>query len=366
MPKSILALCFVLAMANWKISFSRIPRLMWGFVAFLGAELSRGLFLDPFLQSDFLLLFGRMIEMLLLFWLSYNLFLDDHRLLRRSMAAYAVSCVLLSTLLASGVLAEDYQNTGRASTFGTNPNTVGGLLALGFTILAAYLLASRRWWLRTGAVPAMVLVGKAILETGSRGAMVTAFVGLAVCALFSLIQGTVLQRAASLLVMMAIVVVATAAITRSELVYNRWQAAIHNPDLGGRQEIYPAALGMMIERPLFGWGPVSSLYELNDRAMYAEYMYRVGGTRGAHNMILGMLLDVGVVGTLPYLITIWIILRRAYHARYLTGNVLPLALFLCVMVINMSDDWQILSAQWLVFAIAAASAEIKTGAFQRS
>ena len=55
------------------------------------------------------------------------------------------------------------------------------------------------------------------------------------------------------------------------------------------------------------------------------------GARDAHNLLLHLLLEGGIVGTLPFLVGLWLCGQSAWKARSKPLGLLPLALF-CAML----------------------------------
>ena len=78
-------------------------------------------------------------------------------------------------------------------------------------------------------------------------------------------------------------------------------------------------------------------------------------TIGEHNLLLALLLEVGLIGTIPFLVAIWLIVRSAWRAR--SGNLgyLPIALLAAVGANCMVENGLDLRSKvfWLVLALAA-------------
>jgi O-antigen ligase len=129
----------------------------------------------------------------------------------------------------------------------------------------------------------------------------------------------------------------------------RWEQAYYDHNFSGRSNIYPAAIEMFLEKPVFGWGGQTHLYELGLRL----------GTWGKdeHNLLLYLLLEVGLFGAVPFLIGVWLIVRRAWIARTGTFGYLPLALLTAVGANVMVENGLDFRAKvfWLVLALAASA-----------
>ena len=111
----------------------------------------------------------------------------------------------------------------------------------------------------------------------------------------------------------------------------RWQQALQEGKFDGREKIMPASLEMFIERPFLGWQPVKFQYELGRRVLGTG-----SGTKDAHNLFLHLLLEVGLVGTVPFLIGLWRCAQAAWQARTGHLGLLPLALLLTALAAAMT------------------------------
>lgn len=69
--------------------------------------------------------------------------------------------------------------------------------------------------------------------------------------------------------------------------------------------IWPAAVGLIMEKPLLGYPPSQAGGALSD----------ISPTSSAHNMALAFLLGSGITGLLAVLVTFWRILKRLNHIR---------------------------------------------------
>ena len=105
---------------------------------------------------------------------------------------------------------------------------------------------------------------------------------------------------------------------------------------------------MIAEQPIFGWQPIEFWRELGNRL----------GKRGpldAHNTFLHLLLEVGLVGAIPFLVGICLCGLAAWRARRMTLGLLPLSLFLTTLAANMALTGMAQKPFWLVLALAMAT-----------
>jgi O-antigen ligase len=122
-------------------------------------------------------------------------------------------------------------------------------------------------------------------------------------------------------------------------------------NLAGRQVIIPASLKMIIERPLFGWQPVAYWEELGHR------IGNIWSVRDAHNLLLHLLLEVGLLGAIPFLIGLAICVLGAWKARTGKFGNLPFALLMMTLAANLTHTYLARKPQWLILALAVAAAK---------
>jgi O-antigen ligase len=139
-----------------------------------------------------------------------------------------------------------------------------------------------------------------------------------------------------------------AVIVNNEVAVERWESAVQEGGASGRTEIFREAFRMFTERPLAGWGPVRFTYELGDRLHYWPL-------RDTHNQLLGLLTEVGILGTIPYLAAVILCFLSAWKARHTAHGILPLAMLVTLVVINASLSWQNRKPHWIILAYALAS-----------
>jgi O-antigen ligase len=98
-----------------------------------------------------------------------------------------------------------------------------------------------------------------------------------------------------------------------------------------------------------GWQPVAYWEEL------ARRVGQIWAAKDAHNLILHLLLEVGLVGAVPFLIGLFLCARCAWTARSGSFGALPLALMLATLSANLTHTYLSRKPQWLVLAFAAAA-----------
>lgn len=133
----------------------------------------------------------------------------------------------------------------------------------------------------------------------------------------------------------------------------RWQQTYYEGDLASRQRIFPTAIEMFFEKPIFGWRPIEFWYELGFRLGFWSII-------DAHNLILHLLLEVGMIGTVPFLIGLGLCGYAAWKARNGEWGLLPLAVLLATVVNAMSGTNINVKLFWFFLALAVAAGSAAT------
>lgn len=135
------------------------------------------------------------------------------------------------------------------------------------------------------------------------------------------------------------------------MVTHRFTVTLEEGDMSERQEIYPIGIEMFREKPVLGWGPYVNSQELGNRLAVAKYE-----RMDTHNMILYVLTATGLLGSIPFLLGVWLCLKGAWDARHGAQGVLPLAMAACLLTADMSVSGLHWKQHWIVLAYALASA----------
>jgi O-antigen ligase len=328
-------------------SFRSFPHVFWCFALYLTAFFSLGLLIDSQYQG---LVLGRMfqlVQMVFLFWTSYNLMRDD-RVVRGMLLSLAVSCSLLALVVATGFAAskvEVFTGGERVSALAENANTVGAVLSLGLLSLIGLAYGREKVVpkARLFAIPLFCLMGVQVIQTGSRGALVALLMGMMVLVLKG---GSTWIRVRNMLIVLLALGFFTVITVQTETFRVRWEKTAEG-SLAGREKIFPMAWGMFLEKPLTGWGPEKHTYVLG-RRMGAN-------SKDPHNLYFWLLNEVGLLGAVPYFMALMLCLHAAWKARRGAQGVLPLALMLVVLVVNMTGNFQNRKLHWIVLAYVLVS-----------
>jgi len=336
--------CFYYSFLSPRRSFPCFPSAMWWFAAYVAVYALNGLFISEELIGPFITRLLTLLQLIALFWLASSSFREE-RITRNIIVTFALASVVLSL----GNLLEfpgfSVVDSDRVSSLGHNPNTLAAIMAvsvlsiIGMTIVYKFRSPLRRIMFLGLAFPPLAVV----VMTGSRGGMLALMLGLS---LYILPCGAP-KRLTTRLVVACLAAVAVAyAIANDSVALSRWTATFEEGSLAGRERIYPVAAEMILERPLFGWGPFEMFYELGRRTR------RLWKTMDAHNLLLHLGLEVGAAGTVPFLVGLWLCTRAAWRARAGKLGLLPLSLMVATLAVNMSGTGLGRKFTWLIFALA--------------
>ena len=278
-------------------------------------------------------------------WVSYNLF-KYPEICKGALLAFVASCTIESMLLIFGVSTESAKQ-GRTTMFADNPNSVGITLALGVVALMGIthgrMTVEKKMALL--AWTCVAVMGIALVMTGSRAALLGLVSGLVVLVLKKGSAGTKLN--AGLIALSVIAFLVWASYT-NEAMRTRWERTLYEGDVAKRETIIPQAWAMFLEKPVLGWGPVTNRFELGRRLGLPS--------RDTHNLYLAVLIETGLLGAIPFFAGLWLSLRSAWRARSGSEGALPMAMFVCLLIINISATMHARKTFWLLIAYVLASA----------
>jgi O-antigen ligase len=298
---------------------------------------------------------SRLFTWILLFWASTNL-LREPRLYRAAFWALILGCLVRAALPLLGLArSTSIKGVERVAALGQNPNQSAQVLAMGLLALIGltYFQLRDRRRLRVLSWAGVALIAIGIVQTGSRGGLVTAVIG----AFIFLGTGRTLRARLKHLFVGAILLGSLGFLAlRTEAMRSRLENVVESRRLSGREIIWPTALGMVRDRPLLGWGPVTNKRELAARLSDMQHE-----SRDTHNLLLEILTASGILGLLPFLLGTWLCLRGAWHARAGPRGVLPLALVLAMLAGNMSQNRLTWPVFWFILSLGLASEDAVEG-----
>jgi O-antigen ligase len=236
----------------------------------------------------------------------------------------------------------------RYTAIGLNADDIGLTLVIGVPI-AWHLMMSYsgplRRTVRAVGLIYFVLTPIAVLLTGTRGAAIALVVAL------SIVPLTLPRQSIRSLVLTAALLTAIAA-TATVVVPQRMWARIltikteilEGGAMTGRADIWKAGISVMPEHPFLGAG-ASAFGTAVEPILHKR--------SGAHNLVIGLLVELGIVGFLIYAALLgacaMAILRMPPPDRKLWA-----VLMLCWLVGVMSLNWEYRKVTWLLFGFVAA------------
>jgi O-antigen ligase len=351
---------FLVCLFKPRLCFRRPSAPVWWFCIYLAIVAVEAFFIPPDLRRQALSPFLTIVQLVIFFWITINLF-RNRELAGRALRTYALGVVVLAvgTLanvpgFAASMETHESVAAARVSALGYASNDLAAIAALGAVVLLGDFLGSslkrgHRFLFGLAALPLIVVV----LRTGSRAGVLALFAGLAVYLLPA--TGTRRQGLAVLLAAVVLLGVGYSAVT-NRLIEDRFNAAYSYGDTAGHERIFRASLGMVAEKPVTGWGPVVGLLELGERLQYRASKGGAYAVRDTHNLLFYLLLEVGIVGTAPFIIGLWLVARAAWRGRRGPLGLMPLALIAVVLTVNLAHTFYGRKPMWLVMAVAVATA----------
>jgi O-antigen ligase len=354
-PKTLGYVFMMTTLLKPRLCYGRLDRAIWFFASYLVmyvlVALRTFLILPEPDRSNLLISvtagFQTIVQLLVLFWVSSNL-LADNRVARAALFAFAAGCILLGVIQSLGYTGGVESPEGRIAAFGTNPNLIGGFLVLGLVTLIglAYGQANMNRKARVCFWFFSALLFIAIMRTGSRGAVLALVAG---CGVFMLHRASLSQRIKVwVLVVVGLVLLVIASFT-VDTMRTRWERTFSEGDTAGRDEMNAEAEDMIAEKPFFGWGPAYHQVELGRRVGYP-------GARDFHNLYFHLFTEVGLLGSIPFFLGVFVCFRSAWRARKTSQGILPLAMLTSMLAAGVSASTLFERTTWLAFAYTAASA----------
>jgi O-antigen ligase len=324
-------------------SYRKIPGSVFWFFGYLWMFGLSTLVNTTIYTALVLQLFLLMLQLVWIFWVASNL-LRDRTVMRGVLItlAFAVTVRAGLQVLGIGATAHTVWTGGdRITAFGQNANLSAIIMSVGALILLNLRPKILTW-------PIVPIIGLAIIQTGSRGGLMCLVLGLLVWAIGS--GRTVAARLRGVVAGLMVLAVLAIGVWRSDMLRTRLLASAEQGSLAGREFIYPAAISMISERPVLGWGPIGNQFEIAAR-IGEEKKDR----RDAHNLVLDLMSSTGLLGTIPFLIGYVLCWRSAWRARRGPYGILPLALMAVTFMGSMSGTWIAGKILWLTLSIAVAT-----------
>lgn len=290
-------------------------------------------------------------QLTVLGWLGFCV-MRDRKTAERALLTLGIGCVVLSVLQITGIASRAVEAEAavvRITAFGFHPNNLARILMLGLMAMIGLTFGRGKSFLRPIFVtwPFIILIAVALIQTGSRGGLIALAAGLMTLVLR---RGTLMKKVLNVAGLLLILGLFFLAALQSDVMRARFEETIEEGDLARRDLIYPTAWQMFQEKPLLGWGPIASTYELGMRLGHPEEE-----TKNPHNLVLFALVSTGLIGAAPLFFGIGFAVLSALKTRDGPHGILPLAMIVAVLVANMSGLWLFNKLHWLVMVYALAS-----------
>jgi O-antigen ligase len=327
------------------------PKGFWCFIVYLYVFASLSLLEPSGFRTLTLLNVFLLAQLTILGWIGFCL-MRDRQTAEWAFLTFGAGCVLLSLLQVTGIASRAVEAEAaivRVTAFGFHPNNLARILMLGMLALVALTFGRGKSLLRPIFItwPFILLIAVALIQTGSRGGLIALAAGMMTLVLR---RGTVMMKVLNGVGLLVLLGIFFLVALQSDIMRARFEETLEEGDVARREQIYPTAWQMFQEKPFLGWGPISSTYELGMRLGHPEEE-----TKNPHNLILFGLVSTGIVGSLPLFMGIGLAALSAWKTRHGPHGILPLAMFVAVMVANMSGLWLFNKLHWLVMAYALSS-----------
>lgn len=268
---------------------------------------------------------------------------------------FSIGAVMISILGIAGYGVE-YDTDGRLVLFGDNSNLVGVRMTVATMVLvySTVRFLKRSIWL-SGAFGMMsLLTAVFMIETGSRVAALSLFLGLLIVYARYMLSGTKFVFGAVAMGVGLVAVVPYLVLATNIPLMERLQRSYYEGDLAGRGDVWSTYL-----EELHGFGDIVighgySGFDKLSNHLFGEFM-------SPHNVLVEMLLLGGLFGSLLFLAMNFLAVKGALFQLRHAGRILPLMLLapyfgstLSGQTLNVKLMWVVLSLCFAPLAVAEA------------
>jgi O-antigen ligase len=279
----------------------------------------------------------------------------DHLLTALCFGLFVPLLALLNNFrLGTGIQIDDR----RFSALGLNADAIGLLLVLGLPI-AWHLVMRSRSIVRLVALIYMVTSPVALLLTGTRGAFVAGLAALAIVPITlprKSLRFYVLAGAAVTAGVVAMAVFVPAA--SWERIGSTSTELSEGGHMSGRVDIWNAGLQAFPQRPLFGAGAGAYGTAVD------PYLRNYRGTISAHNVVIGLLVEQGILGLTLFGAMFGACAWRAFHSPP-SFRALWSVMIVTWLVGGLSGNPEGLKITWVLFGLISAQSAV-TGTAKES
>lgn len=359
-PKITGILLFGLSVVYWKVCFANPPSALFWFFGYIAIFFLHGLYLPPDYMSAFFRRLFTMTQLILVFYIFSNL-LRDEEIMKSVLFTFLIGAGILAigsilNLPGFGVIEEEHKTGARIGAAGMNVNYLS--ILMGYALIIAFGLwknlkkgnRTHRVFLIGLSVPILTM----LLLASSRGALVATICGIGI---FAMPFGEKKQKMKRMFYAILGLIVILFLSTVWGNVGTRFQKTIDEGKTAGRDKIWSGAVDMISEKPFFGWQPILAFAEVHKREAQNRGIPQWLTGRDTHNIILWLLVEVGIVGTIPFLIGFGLCVQAAWKTRVSCLGLLPLALLGAMVIFNQAHTELNKKVTWVFLGLSIASVQ---------
>ena len=317
----LIMVCAVLSQPH--VCLRWFPKALLWFLAYITMRIGWGIWLTPDLADSWWPSCRLFIQILPWVWVMFNV-LHYPGMWQQGLWALGSGCFCCALFHIAGIGVEQVPGEleGRTSIFGVNANELGNTYAISMVALLGLWLVGKKTWLQR-SLPffMMTVIGIGLAKSGSRESGLILALGVCILFLFGHAISSKAKRFGGALI---IVVMLGFTLWQIPTMLTRFNE--FHPQTASTQDPrtrMAIVLWEMVQRnPLLGTGPDGYEAELTRQAM--PYMVNQGKTITAHNQVLLLLVETGVIGFLIFSAGLAKALVTAWRARNKTP--VPLAL----------------------------------------
>lgn len=169
-----------------------------------------------------------------------------------------------------------------------HPNTVGGLCGISLVLLLGYWQRVGKWWM----VPVLGLVMFALFLSFSKTALLAVAVALMIWSVLAAPRERMWRTAVLSIAVIAVLLLAGDQFI--DYLASYFESPSGAVTLSGRTELWESTVRLWLERPVIGYG--YGLYPDVIAALAPEIVWNVERIAHAHNSMLTVLLEMGILG----------------------------------------------------------------------
>lgn len=266
--------------------------------------------------------------------------------LEKSFYFFFAGSLVLSICFFLGIGVEVSLDYGRISIFGDNENVIGMRMGVSTLILTHIIFKNksrifqlRRLVLVAAYIPLIILA----INTGSRLAFITIFLGLFFSFILHQTRGVILKLFSLTIGLIAATVLLKIAL-QSEVLAERLLKTTEEGHLSGRDEIWSSIMPLIENNLIVGVGTTG----------YFKYSFeKFGQFLSPHNVIVEVLAYSGILGLFLYFTFIGKVFLAAFRYYREYKDIVPFIFIVPIFGLVLSGQLLNLKLGWTIFAYAA-------------